>query len=271
MKHSIRKSSFLAVGIGVFALLIPLQSIASISGKTEIPPTEPNMANISASEPQNTSSQSKTTAETTAKTSAIIPNVPQVPQNPELPRGCEVTSLTMLLNYAGVKVDKMELAQQIQEVDFKQDGLKGNMNEGFVGDMYSFDNPGLGVFSGPVYQLGLAYLPESLTNLTGSDMTDLYRMIDQGSPVWVLTNTSFKLLPDKEFETWQTNQGTMKVTYHQHSVVMTGYDDQYVYINDPMDTEPNKKVNRADFEQAWEQMGRQAISYVQNDKISTNG
>jgi uncharacterized protein YvpB len=50
---------------------------------------------------------------------------------------------------------------------------------------------------------------------------------------------------------WQTKEGTLNVTYHEHSVVMTGYDDKSVYINDPLADELNKKVNRHDFEEAW--------------------
>lgn len=42
-------------------------------------------------------------------------NVPLIKQNPELRYGCEVTSLTMVLNYAGVKVNKMELYRNIQK------------------------------------------------------------------------------------------------------------------------------------------------------------
>jgi uncharacterized protein YvpB len=60
---------------------------------------------------------------------------------------------------------------------------------------------------------------------------------------------------------WQTKEGPLNVTYHEHSVVMTGYDDKSVYINDPLADEPNKKVNRHDFEEAWLQMGSRAIGF----------
>jgi uncharacterized protein YvpB len=195
------------------------------------------------------------------KNEASIDGVPLVLQNPELPRGCEVTSLAMLLQHAGVSVNKMELAKNIKKIPFEKNGLRGDLNDGFVGDMYSKKNPGLGVYAGPVYELGLDYLPDELINLTGKEMKDLYRMIEKGYPVWVITNATFAPLKDNQFETWKTKNGKIKVTYYEHSVVMTGYDDEYVYINDPLDKEVGKKVAKKQFEDAWVQMGKQAISY----------
>jgi len=189
-------------------------------------------------------------------------DVPLIQQMPELARGCEVTSLAMLLNDAGVQVDKMTLAKQVAKVPFQKNGLHGDMNEGFVGDVYTFDNPGLGVYADPIFALGKQYLPDKLINLSGGTIDDLYDSLDNGFPVWVITTTKFAPLDDDAFQTWETANGSMKVTYKEHSVVMTGYDNKYVYINDPYEDEPNKKVMRDNFEKAWVQMGSQAISYV---------
>jgi uncharacterized protein YvpB len=71
-------------------------------------------------------------------------------------------------------------------------------------------------------------------DLSHKEPQQIYEAIDRGQPVWVLTNARFKRLPDDEFYTWRTDAGEMKVTYHQHSVVVTDYDEQYVYINDPL-------------------------------------
>ncbi len=58
-------------------------------------------------------------------------DVPLENQMPDLPNGCEVTSLSMLMNYYGIKVNKNELAENIQHVDFFTDGGKyrGNPNQ----------------------------------------------------------------------------------------------------------------------------------------------
>ncbi|WP_054949656.1 C39 family peptidase [Numidum massiliense] len=183
-----------------------------------------------------------------------------VQQMPELPRGCEVTSLAMLLNHAGVDVDKMTLSEEIHKVPFEKDGKRGNMNKGFVGDMYSFETPGIGVYADPIYELGNRYLPGQLVNLSGKDISDIYQKIDRGIPVWIIINATYKPLANSEFQTWHTTNGDMKITYHMHSAVITGYDTDHVYLNDPLADKANKKVDRKNFEKAWKQMGSQAIS-----------
>ncbi|MGM7636651.1 C39 family peptidase [Bacillus sp. Hm123] len=194
-------------------------------------------------------------------TSNKIADVPLILQNPELNRGCEVTSLAMLLNYHGKEVDKMELADKIAKEPFKEGSYRGNMHQGFVGDMETFDRSGLGVYVEPIIDLTKQYVAEDqLINLTGKNPEDLYEQINQGRPIWVITNAEYKKLAEDQFRTWQTAEGTMKVTYHQHSVIITGYDEQFVYINDPLKKEKNIQVNRLDFEQAWIQMGRQAMT-----------
>jgi uncharacterized protein YvpB len=193
------------------------------------------------------------------KPSTVVLSAPFINQKPELPRGCEVTSLAMLLNYGGVQVSKMELAEKIKKVPYETNGFKGDMNKGFLGDMYSFQKPGLGVYVDPIYTLANQYLPGKIINLTGHPVRELYEMIDKGSPVWVITNAYFKKLSEDQFRMYQTKDGPMNVTYQQHSVVITGYTRDSVYLNDPLAETKNKKVDRKQFEESWVQMGSQAI------------
>lgn len=188
-------------------------------------------------------------------------DVPLILQKPELMRGCEVTSLAMVLQFSGVQVDKMELASKIKYVPFQTNGLKGNMHKGFIGDMSTFVKPGLGVYVEPILELAKLYVPdEKVLDLSHKEPEHIYNMVDQGQPVWVITNALFKHLPDSQFYTWKTDAGEMKVTYQQHSVVVTDYDEQYVYINDPLKKDKHRAINRNNFEQSWIQMGRQAMT-----------
>ena len=56
-------------------------------------------------------------------------NVPVISQLPQLPTGCEMTAVTMLLQYAGVNISKLQVAAQTPR---SNDG-----NRGFVGNPYS--------------------------------------------------------------------------------------------------------------------------------------
>jgi uncharacterized protein YvpB len=186
-----------------------------------------------------------------------ILDVPLITQMsaPNLYNGCEVTSLAMILNYSGYHVTKTDLANNIARVPLTyQNGLKGNPNVGFVGNMEV--GPGYAVYNGPIYNLARKYAGDEVVNLTNHPFTDLLARVDQGEPVWVITTSSFA--PVSDFTTWKTPQGTIRITFSEHSVVITGYDANYIYINNPYG-QKNQRVNRSSFEKAWVQMGSQAI------------
>ncbi|PKM83689.1 MAG: peptidase C39 [Firmicutes bacterium HGW-Firmicutes-13] len=205
------------------------------------------------------------------KIKAVL-DAPLISQYPELPRGCEVTSLAMLLQYAGIPVDKITLAGEVEK-DFTPYQVKngriyfGNPYFGFVGNMYSLSEPGYGVYHRPIKRLMEWYLPDQTIDLTGCDFEDVLSFISQGTPVWVIVNTHYAKLDPKEFQTWHTPYGPLQITYKEHSVLITGNDREHVYFNDPRTAEKNKKVSRESFEAAWVQMGRQAITYIQRDSI----
>ncbi|HDX9539071.1 MULTISPECIES: C39 family peptidase [Bacillus] len=196
----------------------------------------------------------------------ILSNVPFIQQLPELDRGCEVTSLAMMLQYAGITVDKMKLANEIKKVDFMNDGVRGNPNEGFVGNIYTFSESGYGVYHGPLFQLAKKYLPNKAVDLTGKSIEEMYNSVKAGQPVVMITNATFAPLDEDEFTTWETNSGDVSITYNEHCVVLIGYDQESVYIRDPLKDSLDVKVPREKFEQAWVQMGSQAISYVKSSK-----
>lgn len=195
----------------------------------------------------------------------ILSNVPLIQQLPELDRGCEVTSLAMLLQYAGVSVDKMQLASEIKKVNFLDGGVRGNPNEGFVGNIYTFSESGYGVYHEPLFQLAKKYLPNKAVDLTGKSIEEMYKSVKSGQPVVMITNATFAPLDEDEFTTWETNSGDVSITYNEHCVVLVGYDKEFVYIRDPLSESLDVKVPRDSFEEAWMQMGSQAISYVKSN------
>jgi uncharacterized protein YvpB len=202
--------------------------------------------------------QAAQAAQAAAKLQASkILDVPLITQMsaPNLYNGCEVTSLAMILNYSGYHVTKTDLANNIARVPLTyQNGLKGNPNVGFVGNMEV--GPGYAVYNGPIYNLARKYAGDEVVNLTNHPFTDLLARVDQGEPVWVITTSSFA--PVSDFKTWKTPQGTIRITFSEHSVVITGYDANYIYINNPYG-QKDQRVNRSSFEKTWVQMGSQAI------------
>ncbi|PKR78194.1 peptidase C39 [Halalkalibacillus sediminis] len=189
---------------------------------------------------------------------------PIIQQYPQLPRGCEVTTLAMLLNYHEIEADKMELADEIKKDPTPMKNKNGNVHfgnphEGFVGDMFSLENPGYGVYNGPIEKLAKQYAGERVENLTGFSFENILASVHEDEPVLVITNTTFKPLPNTAFETWSTPQGKIDITMKEHSVLVVGYDEEFIYFNDPLQQDINK-APIDDFRAAWVQMGKQAIT-----------
>lgn len=192
----------------------------------------------------------------------LLQNVPFIQQMPQLARGCEVTSLAMMLQYAGVNIDKMTLAAEIAKVPFLSNGVRGNPNDGFVGNIYTFSEHGYGVYHGPIANLAERYLPGRIKDLSGISIESVYEALQAGTPVLIITNSTFRPLAESEFHTWQTASGPIQITYREHSVLVTGYDKDYIYMNDPLAEQAGTKVSKAEFEAAWVQMGSQAVTYA---------
>ena len=185
-------------------------------------------------------------------------DVPLENQMPDLPNGCEVTSLSMLMNYYGIKVNKNELAENIQHVDFFTDGGKyrGNPNQGFVGHM-SIANAGWCVYNGPLYNVARKYTTH-IENITGSDFLSLLKLVSNGHPVLIITTTTFNRVND--MQTWDTNTGKVNVTPSSHACVITGYSKpkKVVYVNNPYGYK-NQPVNWKNLQASYNQQGRQAL------------
>lgn len=176
---------------------------------------------------------------------------------PKLYNGCEVTSLAMLLHYSGYEhITKNALANKIKRVPLNyENGLKGDPHDGFVGDMEN--GPGLGVYHEPIYQLAKKYVGNQAVDLTGKPVKKaIYQSLEKGYPVWVITTSTFAKTDN--IETWNTPNGKIDISFNMHSVVITGYDKDHVYLNNPYG-EKNQKVDREQFEDSWKQMGSQAI------------
>ncbi|WP_245592287.1 C39 family peptidase [Ectobacillus panaciterrae] len=183
---------------------------------------------------------------------SVLLHAPLISQMPELPRGCEVTSLAMLLQYKRVSVSKITLANEVKKdpAAYRRLGSTiyfGNPHYGFVGSMTSFKEPGFGVFHGPIYELANRYLNGNALDITGSTFDTVMEHVGQQKPVWVINTSTFDFVPSRYWQTWQTPHGPISITDKEHSVLVTGYDNQYVYFNDPLANIKNRKIPIAAF------------------------
>ncbi|PFA22872.1 MULTISPECIES: C39 family peptidase [Bacillus cereus group] len=195
----------------------------------------------------------------------VILDVPLISQKPELKYGCEVTSLAMVLQHAGIKVNKMQLANSIKKDNAPLSMSKngditrwGDPKEGFVGDITG-KNKGYAVYVQPLQELMEQYLPNRTVNLTGKNFNDVLAQIKIGKPVVVWTTGDYKV-PDR-WESWKHENKQITAPLDLHAVVLIGFEDGYIYINDPLSGKKAYKVNQETFIQSWDALGKQALSY----------
>ncbi|OUL08825.1 hypothetical protein B0533_08045 [Sedimentibacter sp. SX930] len=176
---------------------------------------------------------------------------------PILYNGCEVTSLTMILQYNNVDVSKNDVAAWLPSVPIiYENGLRGNPNDAFVGDITGY-NSGFSVYHGPIAVLAANFVSsDRIKDITGSPFEAVIDALNQGYPVWTITSTSYA--PVADMEVWQTPTGEVSISYSEHSVVVVGYDDTFFYVNDPYGKK-NQPVEKNAFIATWEQFGSQAI------------
>lgn len=162
------------------------------------------------------------------KSAAWISGVPLISQRPELPNGCEITAVTMMLQYAGASVDKMQLAREMPR--------SSDPNYGYIGQPW--DQTGITIFPNALMSLVEKYAG-SAKDLTGLDFSAIKYQIDLGHPV----------------VTWNTLHG-----FPYHALTVTGYDSQYVYYNDCW-TNQTTQMEINTFINNWNTQNRRAISY----------
>lgn len=192
-------------------------------------------------------------------------DAPSIRQHPELPSGCEIVSLTMLLQYVGVNKGKMELVKELpfDPTPIKMSGSRivswGDPHVGFVGDVAG-KGRGYGVYNEPLFKVLQAHTDQAV-NLTGSSFEELEKMVALGSPVVAWTTINFRI--PTSWVTWEAPTGTIEATFIEHAVLLTGYDEEFVYVNDPWTGQKDVPVKKDLFIEIWEIMGKQAISYTQ--------
>lgn len=193
-------------------------------------------------------------------------DVPVVLQKPELPHGCEITSLTAVLNYYGMSVSKTEMAQNfLPKQSFRIIGEKkygADPNIAFAGNPAD-KKSGTYVFAPPIVQTAeKAIIAKNaslrVTNVSGQSQEEIINLVKQGVPVivWV----TLDLTPPRTEGGWII-EGTG--TYHKmyqnlHAVVLTGHLKDKVVVMNPL--KGYVTYNEAQFFKSYKELGSQAVA-----------
>ena len=184
-----------------------------------------------------------------------IGGITVIAQNPELPAGCEVTSLTMALQYAGYEADKVTLAEEHLKKAPPTDGA--SPYECFVGDPK--EPGGFGCYADVIADCADSFGAET-TNLSGRPFEELLAEVEANRPVviWItsgLTETTEGTYsfpgPDGETEYWKAGE---------HCALLYGYDllRKEAVVADP-ETGKTEYYDLALLRTRWEEQGRQAL------------
>lgn len=156
---------------------------------------------------------------------------PLICQYPELPTGCEITSLTMTLNYLGYPADRFELSDY-----YLKKGPVGTVNfyEAFEGDPR--DGNSYGCYAPVIVNTANSYLSavessRCASNLTGASLWDLFAYVDAGTPVIVWA--TYDCNPGHYSVTWNVNGQDLTWYTPEHCLVLIGYDDSTVSLANP--------------------------------------
>ena len=178
-----------------------------------------------------------------SRDSCVIQNFDIIYQEPELPTGCEITALTMVLNYSGCNADKYVMATEYlpctpYDFEYGEDGnLYGSSPEQyFIGDPTSVYGYVCGTT--PIVTAANNYLKDSNSKLRAVDMTgtspqELYELVDKGYPVvvWV----TIGMVERSDIESWNGNDGKQyDWCMDDHCADLIGYSADTVTIADPI-------------------------------------
>lgn len=186
--------------------------------------------------------QELTTLAAEEQTSNVYINVPTIMQQPELPNGCEITSLTAVLNYYGQQVSKTTMADVYlpkEPFTYKENKRYGpNPYEAYAGDPRS-SSGGWFSYAPPIVQAAQGYAANAganltATNLSGSSKETLLAKLDQGIPVviWITLDLSS---PKVNSSWYFSDTGEyFAAPVNLHAVVLNGYQGNKVHVMNPL-------------------------------------
>ena len=193
--------------------------------------------------------------ETTTDTHVQI-NVDPILQYPELPTGCEITCLTMLLNYHGYDIDKVDLVNNYMLY------RTADYPVGFGGSPFS--TMGSLMWPPAMVDIANAFLLDNNDERKAQDKTGLtldllFNYLKEGIPIAIWVNESFSTYVDYDGNEVNYNGYLYRSYWGEHCIILKGYDldKNIVYINNPQTGEETIDLNL--FEEVYTACGRYAV------------
>lgn len=195
-----------------------------------------------------------------AKT-VMINNFPTYSQFPNYPNGCETIALYLMLKYYGVNVSPETLVNNLRKGDgvHWENGIRygGNPEIEFVGDPR--DAHGYGVYQKPIINLASKY-KSGMVDYTGHSLNQVLELVRSGKPVQVWVSINLKNTSVCANWTHKASGKTINWICNLHSVVIVGFNDNYVYVSDPY-VGSIKKYGRTQFQKMYNLFGKRAIYF----------
>lgn len=193
--------------------------------------------------------------------------VESILQTPELPTGCEVTALTMLLNFLGFHTDKLTVADNYLP---KGEYRRSDYNKVFVGDPRS--RRSYGCTAPVIAETAEKFLADhdkdnkwKVTDISGCSEDTLYSAVKNGCPVVVWCSIDMEKIIDG-YVTWtdEATGNTVSWFGREHCLLLTGFDkkERLVYVNDPLRGQVTYDMEL--FEERFGEMNRNAVLIIEN-------
>lgn len=203
-----------------------------------------------------------------------ISNVPLIGQS-KLPTGCETCSATMLLNFYGYKISETTFADKYlvkKPFGYSNGSYTGpDPNCAFVGTPYSSNS--YGAYAPIMVKCMNKYLSDKsykAVEISGKSLEYLSgKYVAQGQPImiWATINMS----PSFKTTTWRVNYTDENAKYKlgsyytwtagEHCLLLTGYDKNYYYFNDPW-TNARTRYSKSLVNTRYNELGKQAVVMV---------
>ena len=194
----------------------------------------------------------------------VLLDIEAINQHPDYPTGCESVSLYMLLSYYNVDVTIDEIIDELPKgpVPYGSgDDVKGaNPEKEFVGNPKS--KYAYGVFNEPIRQTADKFKEGALTKKNAT-IDDLYKILLSNNPieVWFTTNLEEGIVYREQDKWYDYETGeVVRWPRHEHAILVTGIDNDYIYYNDP-NTGNNEKLEKDRFNKFFQQMDGRIVYY----------